>query len=148
MKKEEVSIPHRQDKNMVRYQVLQLVWNFVSIPHRQDKNFLICYKFYIVTMVFPFLIGRIRTLLSLSTLLPPLQFPFLIGRIRTWKSRVLERLSSNRFPFLIGRIRTKKIKKEWYYEKSMFPFLIGRIRTHIANNSISSPKSFHSSQVG
>ena len=54
-------------------------------------------------------------------------FPFLIGRIRTEMELYIEPLVSM-FPFLIGRIRTE-LGADEYASKYMFPFLIGRIRT-------------------
>jgi len=58
--------------------------------------------------MFPFLIGRIRTIFWSSNGPDMEKFPFLIGRIRTVKSKSSRLLQPFRFPFLIGRIRTKK----------------------------------------
>ena len=56
-------------------------------------------------------------------------FPFLIGRIRTIRKKGKKlKEEKNEFPFLIGRIRTKMITRE-ENTTLMFPFLIGRIRT-------------------
>ena len=57
-----------------------------------------------------------------------LLFPFLIGRIRT-ERKVLKFYTEEEFPFLIGRIRTVPWSKG--NKKDIeFPFLIGRIRTY------------------
>ena len=101
--------------------------------------------------LFPFLIGRIRTMniqkiqkqLKKKVSIPHRQdknlnfltiilwismFPFLIGRIRTQEQFHLSQQEQKQFPFLIGRIRTKfKVCKS--IPSNMFPFLIGRIRT-------------------
>ena len=55
-------------------------------------------------------------------------FPFLIGRIRT-VTRVAKGLGYEWFPFLIGRIRTECAAFLGYLVNAEFPFLIGRIRT-------------------
>ena len=57
------------------------------------------------TLLFPFLIGRIRTFYEREILRPFVKFPFLIGRIRTLFFTSLSQFC-DRFPFLIGRIRT------------------------------------------
>ncbi len=94
---------------------------------------------------FPFLIGRIRTDTTKHKSIKVLAFPFLIGRIRTYgfSNSVAWLLS---FPFLIGRIRTLIFFKVFFINRFMFPFLIGRIRTKIANLAVDDAKiGFHSS---
>jgi len=57
-----------------------------------------------------------------------LEFPFLIGRIRTVIHLFFFYKLLTMFPFLIGRIRTNE---PWHgrFFIVVFPFLIGRIRT-------------------
>jgi len=55
-------------------------------------------------------------------------FPFLIGRIRTLHQVKDVHIKIKGFPFLIGRIRTSGISPHGIL-LSVFPFLIGRIRT-------------------
>ena len=72
-------------------------------------------KLPIVLVLFPFLIGRIRTRFSVY-LIPQIPwFPFLIGRIRTISKRNRNKEVIVEFPFLIGRIRTgvsKEFRKD------------------------------------
>ena len=56
--------------------------------------------------MFPFLIGRIRTIIEGEASDGWIAFPFLIGRIRTKTGMNKERPKIYVFPFLIGRIRT------------------------------------------
>ena len=99
-----VSIPHRQDKNDIDDVNLKKKTE-VSIPHRQDKNVLQNLGKE-ENILFPFLIGRIRTANALSPHMTPNQFPFLIGRIRTKQEYLQIYTIQQLFPFLIGRIRT------------------------------------------
>ena len=70
-------------------------------------------------------------------------FPFLIGRIKSLLLLVYLCFHS-KFPFLIGRIKSEKISYK-QKQKSAFPFLIGRIKSFfcprylILNFSVSIP---------
>jgi len=57
---------------------------------------------------FPFLIGTVRTLVTVREPAVFLMFPFLIGTVRTEYQCRSDR-SQLEFPFLIGTVRTNKL---------------------------------------
>jgi len=77
----------------------------VSIPHRYGKN-IFDWNIEIEKVVFPFLIGTVRTYFSGAFSCIKYLFPFLIGTVRTVVA-ALEGGSTGVFPFLIGTVRTK-----------------------------------------
>ena len=128
-----VSIPHRKTKNAICPQTGQ-VREVVSIPHRKTKNqHTISYNIF-DRILFPSLIGRLKTCGDEIKTYAPCLFPSLIGRLKT---AVLFHLSqySYEFPSLIGRLKTK-IAKMLDRLDELFPSLIGRLKTIYNTSSI------------
>jgi len=62
-------------------------------------------------IAFPFLIGRIKSLLLLVYLCFHSKFPFLIGRIKS-STPLLNKIGILKFPFLIGRIKSEGVPQD------------------------------------
>ena len=99
-----VSIPHRYARNHCLLNPLVSVF-VVSIPHRYAENGFKLPKCRRRSLAFQFLIGTLKTALSIPVVVYCLLFQFLIGTLKTHAVSP-DWTPSAEFQFLIGTLKT------------------------------------------
>ena len=95
-------------------------------------------------IAFQFLIGKIKSLMVVTSQKVLMLFQFLIGKIKSGLQAEIDKLQKEKFQFLIGKIKSMSADGEITAD-IMFQFLIGKIKSNGVFSNTLTPLSFNSS---
>ncbi len=121
----EVSIPRRKAQNVVNF-VDPKNEEEVSIPRRKAQNWPLSAG-PVPLVVFPSLVGRLKTYSRERGVPLTMSFPSLVGRLKTNRHEDISHVAIA-FPSLVGRLKTTT-RESILEGRTMFPSLVGRLKT-------------------